>query len=424
MVVLIKQAKIVDPASPKHGEEMDVLIRDGRIEQIDTGLAPPKGATLIDEAGTCLSAGWLDIGAQPGDPGFEHREDLQTLGRTAAAGGFTALAVAPNTFPCVDSKSQVQYLLHNSREALVELYPIGAVSAHCEGKDLTEMLDMRQAGAVAFSDGALAIQHGGLMMRALLYVKAFDGIVLNLPFDRSIAVDGQMHEGYISTVLGLKGIPSMAEELMAIRDISLAAYTGSRVLIHGISAAETVELIRAAKARGEQVFASTPALNLALDDRRLEGFDSLCKVLPPLRSAADREALLQGLADGTIDLVVSNHVPLEEEAKSLEFPYADFGAIGLETVYPILQTHLGDRLSIERIVELLAVRPRQLLGLPAPSIEVGAPANLTLFQPDATWTYEQRHILSRSANTPLIGTTFRGRVLAVVNRGQLSIRQE
>lgn len=421
MDLLIKNAIIIDPSGDHHNRKVDVWIRDGIIEQIEGGISAP-GAQVIDAAGGYVSAGWMDIGVHTGDPGYEHREDLQSVAAAAAAGGFTAIACQPNTNPAADNKSAILYVRNHSRDGLVDCYPIGAVSSQCAGKDITEMMDMHSAGAVAFSDGKNSLQDSGLMMRALQYVTTFGGVVINQPLDGGIAWEGQMHEGFTSTSLGLKGIPALAEELMVQRDLELLAYTGSRLHLANISTAGAVQRIREAKARGLRVTCSVAALSLCFSDTDLQDFDTNLKVLPPLRSAEDRDALLQGLCDGTIDIISANHVPLEEEVKKLEFPFAKFGATGLETAFAAARTALGDRMSLENLVSCLAHRPRRLFGLEAPHIAEGRPANLTLFDPDCEWTVTDGHLHSRSHNSPWIGRRLRGAVLAVVNHNQSAIR--
>lgn len=422
MHLLIREAVVIDPSSSFHRKRVDIRIQEGIITQIGPEL-PVEDAEILPANDAFVSPGWFDMGVQACDPGFEHREDLNSVRAAAAAGGYTGIAVFPNTQPVLDSKSGVEYIRQRTSGGLVDVYPIGAVSQNCEGRDITEMLDMRAAGALAFSDGSRPVQHAGLLLRALLYVKSFGGLVLNRPLEDSIAGGGQMHEGYISTSLGLKGIPTLAEEIMVTRDIYLAEYTDSRIHLHNISCARSVELIRAAKARGIKVTASVPVLNLLMTDEALAGFDTNFKVLPPLRSKVDREALLEGLADGTIDCLSSNHVPLEEETKKLEFPYAKFGSIGLETAFAVTCTALQKQFTPEQWVEKAAVAPRNLLGLAIPSITENAPANLTLFDPAVPWTFGAGDIRSKSGNTSLIGKEFQGKVLGVINNRRWEILQ-
>ena len=411
--MLIKNATIISPASTHHQKKRDILIKKGTIIQIKARI-DEKAKQTIDLKGACVSPGWLDIGVHTGDPGFEQREDMKTVTRAAAAGGYTGIVSWPNTHPVIDGRSEVLYLKNESRKGPVECFPIGAISENCEGKDITEMYDMNAAGAVAFSDGLNSIQNAGMMLRALQYVKAFDGLVINHPCDASIAGDGQIHEGLVSTSLGMKGIPHMAEEVMVQRDIYLAEYTNSRLHLANLSTAGSVELVRRAKKRGVQVTASVALMNLIFEDEVIEEFDTNVKVWPPLREATDRKALLKGIQDGTIDLLSSNHTPLEEEAKKLEFPYADYGAIGLETSYAAIQSHLGKLLSSENFVQLLAIAPREILRLSIPKVVEGEPANLTLFDPKAKWVFSTGDIRSRSRNTPFLGETFTGKVLGVI----------
>ncbi len=420
-MLLIKNAKILSPGSSHHGKKRDLSIdRKGRIQSIRAKLEDSR-AKVLEAKGAYVSPGWMDVGVQVGDPGFEHREDLQSVAAAAAAGGFTAIAAQPNTEPAIHSKSEVLYLSKSMADNLIDLYPLGAVSQACAGVDITEIYDMHQAGAIAFSDGQKSIQNGGLMMRALQYVKAINGVVINAPHDESIAGGGQIHEGRMSTALGMKGLPALAEELMLQRDLYLLAYTDSRLHVSNVSTAGAVALIREAKQKGLRVTASVAAMNLALTDEVLEGFETNYKVLPPLRGKSDVAALKRGLQDGTIDFISSNHTPLEGEAKKLEFPYAQFGVLGLQTLFPLVNTHLGDRFKAEDWARLLAIRPREAFGLPVPEIREKEMANLTIFSTEEDWTLEASAIRSKSRNTPFIGQGFTGRVLGVVNKGQTAL---
>lgn len=414
MKLLLRNAVITDTTSAHNGKQVDLLIDQGIIGQIGTDLAVQEVDKMMDLNGALLSPGWLDIGAQTGDPGLEHREDLEHIAEAAVAGGYTSIACFPNTEPCVHSKSEVHYILQSTREYLTDFLPIGAVSQDCSGKEITEMLDMRAAGAVAFSDGKHPVTHAGLLLRALLYAKSFDGVILNHPHDVSIIPGGQMHEGIVSTQLGMRGIPDLAESLMVQRDIDLLAYSDSRLHVHNISSAGSVALIRAAKREGLKITCSVPAINLFFLESDLQDFNALLKVLPPLRTDKDRRAIIEGLQDGTIDIITSNHVPLEVEAKQLEFSYAEFGAIGLETAYATAQTALGTALSPAQLVDKLSIQARKILNVEIPSIETGNQAELTVFDPNAEWTFEEKDIRSKSKNTPFLGRKLKGRVLAVI----------
>ncbi len=414
MQLLIRDARVVDPGSPHHGEIRDILIEAGKIRRIAPGLDAP-GVQVFPYEGAWVSPGWMDVGAQVCDPGLEHREDLASAAAAAAAGGYTAIAPFPNTVPPLSSKAEVAYLLSKSSGSPVAFFPIGSISENGAGKQIAELMDMAQAGAVAFSDGAHAIRHSGLMLRALQYVRSFGGLVINRPFDEELAFDGQVHEGLVSLGLGFRGIPNLAEDMMVQRDLSLNGYAGSRLHIYGISSGRSVQLIREAKAAGMHVTCSVPVLNIAFDDRALGDYDVNFKVLPPLRGAEDRQLLIEGVLDGTIDLVVSNHVPLETEQKLVEFPYAEFGAIGLETTFGLLNKSLSGILEVEALIHILAFRPREVLGLPIPRVREGEKANLTVFDPARTWKVDANTLCSKSRNTPLDGVELKGQVLGIVH---------
>ena len=411
-MLLIKKGKITDPNSPYNGQKLDILIRDGRIIEVGKKIQV-KDVPVLDLGDLHISIGWLDIGAQVGEPGFEHREDLATVTAAGAAGGYTGLACFPNTHPVVQSKSEVQFLKNHS--GLVDFYPIGALSVACAGKDFAEIYDMYHSGAVAFSDGSNPIQSTGLMKRGLEYVKGINGLLINHPSDASMARGGQIHEGEVSTRLGMKGIPALAETLMLKRDLDLLEYTGSKLHIHNISTAGSVKLIKEIKQKHNNLSASVSIMNLIADHDALETFDVNYKVLPPLRTPGDRKALIKGLKNGIIEVINSNHTPLETESKKLEFPYADFGVIGLETTYALLNTHLGDQLSQEDFVRFLAINTRKILGLPIPSIREGEEANLTLFQPLKEWNFTKSDVYSKSKNTPFLNKSFRGKVAGIIN---------
>lgn len=422
-MILIKNVTIIDARSKHHRKKRDLLIRNGKIESIKSKIDAPK-VKVLQAAGAMVSIGWLDVGVQTGDPGYEHREDLQTVSAAAAAGGYTGIACLPNTSPAIQSKSEVLYLKNNSRNNLVDFFPIGAVSQNCEGGDITEMYDMHHAGAVAFSDGKKSIQDSGLMKRALEYVKAFDGLIINHPHDKSIACNGQINEGVISTSLGMKGISSLSEELMVQRDIYLAEYSNSKLHVANISSETSETLISTAKQNGLNVTSSVSILNLIFSDNEMMDFNTQFKVIPPLRTAKDVKALRKGLKNGTIDIITSNHTPIEEEGKKLEFLNADFGALGLQTTYALYNTHLTRVIKVEKFIDKIAHQPRQILKLDLPKIEEGATANLTIFDPNKKWTFSKKDILSKSKNSPIIGMELKGKVLGVVNNGKIKIFEE
>lgn len=413
---LIQSATILHPESPLNGQTLDVLISDGKISEIAKKIdASDKNLIIIDAKGQFLSPGFLDINANFGEPGLETKEDMNTGCAAAAAGGFTAVALMPNTQPPIHSKAEVSYLLNKSQHNLVDIFPIGCISHHREGKELAEMFDMKDSGAIAFSDGNKPVSNAGLMSRALLYTKSFNGLIFSYAEDQDIAAKGKMNEGVMSTFLGMKGNPSLAEELMVSRDLYLAEYNDARIHFSTISTERTVDLIRKAKKAGVKVSCDVAAHQLVFTEENLEGFDSQFKVKPPLRTKADQKALIAGLKDGTIDAIVSQHTPHEIEFKDVEFEIASFGIIGLQTVLPLA---LKSGLSPEQIVEKLAISPRKLMGIEIPSFDLGISANFILFNPLEKWTLNEDSNKSKSFNSPLMGQELTGKVNFVCNNEQ------
>lgn len=414
MNLLIKSATILDPGSSFHQQVADILIENGVITRIADDI--DADAELFDAEGKYVSPGFFDLNCNVGELGLETKEDLRSGTVAAAAGGFTGIALMPNTQPPVHSKSEVEYLLNRSKGNLVDVYPLGTISQKREGKDLAEMYDMYQSGARAFTDGSRPVQDAGLMERALLYAQGFDALVFSYPEDTAIAGKAKVNEGEISTLLGMKGIPSLAEELMVARDLYLAEYTVSRIHFTTISTARSVELIREAKRKGIEVTCDVAAHHLILTDEALLGFDSLYKVKPPLRTADDVAALIKGLKDGTIDAIVSQHTPHEIEFKDVEFEVAEYGIIGLQTAFSLA---IKAGLPVELIVEKLAVNPREILGVELPVIAEDEKANIVVFDTDTEWEYTSANNKSKSANSPYIGQRLKGKVLLTYNNQQI-----
>lgn len=415
MNVVLKSALIIDPSSPHNGKRTDVLIENGTITKMGSQL---EGASVIESGNLCVSPGWLDLQADFCDPGNEQKETIDSGAAAAAAGGYTGVLLMPSTHPPIQTKSEVEYLRRKAQGLAVDIYPAGALSQGLEGKDMAELYDMHVAGAKAFTDGHKPLSNAGLLVRALMYAKNFNGCVMARCDERSISLDGKMNEGPVSTALGLKGIPALAEELMVARNIYLAEYAEAPLHFMSISTARSVELIREAKKRGLPVTASVNIANLVWDDSALNDFDTNYKVNPPLRSRTDIGALLAALADGTIDAITSDHTPEDPESKVVEFDLAAFGIIALESTFALART-AAPQLSTEKLVELFALRPRRLLGLETPVIKEGAAANLTFFDPDTTWTYSEKDTRSLSRNTPVPGMTLKGKALGIINKGQL-----
>lgn len=420
MRILIRQALVYDTASPHHGLRKDILVDKGIIQKIANKISDP-GATKVESDNLCISTGWIDLGTYTGDPGYEYREDLETVTAAAARGGYTGIATLPNTNPRTHSKSEIAYLLNRTKDNIVTCYPLGAVSMNCEGKDLAEIYDMHRSGAVAFTDGRQAIQNGGLMLRGLLYVKGIKGVIINRPHDRSIAADGHMNEGVVSTTLGLKGIPDIGEHLMLQRDLSLCAYTDSRYHAMHISSAESVSLIKNALKSKLDVSASVAYMNLVATEQELSTFKTAYKVLPPLRKESDRKALIKGLKEGTISTISANHIPIDDDHKIVEFSSAKFGASGLETCFAAINTHLSKSVGLDILIERLTSGPREILGLEDAPIKRGAPATLTLFDPDADFLLKRSDFQSKSSNSPFADKPLKGKVLGVINGKKSSL---
>lgn len=413
MKLLIKNARVTDPASPHNGQTADIFIENGTITRIGNNL-PVSADKTIDISGLYVSPGWVDVFANFADPGYEYKETLETGAAAAAAGGFTDVMVIPNTKPVLQNKAAVEYVTHKSQQLPVSIHPIGAITKNTEGKELAEMYDMKTSGAVAFSDGLYCVQSAGLLVKALQYVKAFDGIIIQLPDDKSINPHGLINEGIVSTQLGLPGKPAMAEELVVERDIKLARYAESKLHFTGVSTGKSLEYIKNGKQEGTGISCSVTPYHLFFCDEDMATYDTNLKVNPPLRHKEDREALRKAVAAGDVDCIATHHLPHEFDSKVMEFEYAKFGMIGLETTYAALCTALPD-VAQEQWVQLLAINPRNIFGLPPVSIKEGAKAVLTLFEPGRKWIFTEENIKSKSKNTPFAGTAFTGKVTGIIN---------
>ena len=422
MEVHIRKARIIDPQSAFHDKVVDLLVDQGIIKNIAASITS-KAKTVIEAKGLCVSPGWVDVFADYREPGFEHKETIHSGLDAAAAGGFTDVLLAPNTQPTLSNKSSIQFVLQKANGHITGLHPVGAATQNTDGKDLAEMLDMHANGAVAFSDGWKPMQHAALMMKALEYVKAFHGTLIQLPVDASLAAGGLMNEGIVSTGLGMAGIPALAESIMVHRDIELLRYTDSKLHITGVSTAESLELIRKAKTDGLAITCSVTPYHLALTDGSLTGYDSAYKVSPPLRTEADRMAMIAGLKDGTIDCIATHHRPHEWDAKAKEFEYASDGMAVQETAYNILWDTLKEYIGIDRLVEAMTIMPRVIFGLAPQEISKGSNANMTIFTTTGSHTLTRGTARSLAQNNPFTDKKLSGKVLGIINNGQVHLNK-
>lgn len=417
MKLLIKQAQVIAPSSPLNGKKQDILIENGKITRIADSITG-QADQVISEEGICVSPGWMDIFADFADPGQEYRETIETGAWAAAAGGFTDVMLIPNTSPVTDTKAQADYLVQKGKQTPVNIHPIAAITRKTEGKDLAEMYDMHQAGAIAFGDGINPVQRAGLLLKALQYVKTIDGTVIQLPDDNSIGANGLMNEGIVSTRMGLPGKPIVAEELMVARDIKLARYTESRLHFTGISSPKSLEYIKRGKEGGIQISCSITPYQAFFCDEDLAGYNTHLKLNPPLRTRNDMLAIRQALLDGSVDCIASHHLPQHWDGKACEFEYARYGMISLETMFAVVTT-IG--LDPQTFVQMQAVNARRLFGLPVPEIAEGADACLTIFAPAAAFTPDEKNIRSKSKNSPFTGMPLKGKVIGIVNKAQVHL---
>jgi dihydroorotase len=422
MKVLIKKAKVIAQNSPYHNKVVDVFIENGIIKEI--GNIETKADKVIEGKDLHISVGFMDMRAFSKEPGFESMESLESLSEAAAKGGFTEVAIMPNTKPIIQSKESIKYFQHFSENSLVTLFPTAAVTKDLKGEDFTEMWDLLGAGVIAFTDGTKPLWNSDILYKTLQYLYPKKALLMNRAEETTLSAFGQMHEGIASTMMGTKGIPSEAEELMIMRDLKLLEYadlkhTNSLLHFSCISTTAAVKLIKKAKANGLPVSCDIAAHQLAFTDEDLSGFDTNLKVNPPFRSKRDIKALQKGLAEGTIDAIVSDHNPLDEEHKNMEFDLADFGVIGLQTAFSSAITYAEQNL--ETVISCFTSNPRAILKIHQPIIQVGEKANLTIFNPEESFTFEKKDIVSKSKNSPFIGKELKGKIIATFNKGLYQI---
>ncbi|EAZ94663.1 dihydroorotase [Flavobacteria bacterium BAL38] len=414
--VILKQTKIIDASSPFHNQTMDIKIENGTITQIEKEISASSGFEVVAIPNLHISQGWMDSSVSFGEPGYEDRETIENGLKVAAKSGFTAVMLQPNSNPTIDNQSQVRFVLDKAKNHATSLYPIGALTKGSEGTDLAELYDMKNAGAIAFGDYKKALQNANLQKIALQYVQDFDGLIITFCQDNTLKGIGIANEGVISTKLGMKGIPALAEELQVARNLFLLEYTGGKLHIPTISTQGSITLIKAAKAKGLDITCSVAVHNLVLNEEVLMGFDSRYKVLPPLRDEATRKALIDAVLDGTIDCITSDHNPLDIELKKLEFDLAKDGTIGLESAFGALSTVLP----IEVVINKLTAS-KLIFKTNNPSIAIGNKADISLFTTEDNWTFGKENILSKSKNSAFLAQKMKGKAIGIYNNGQLII---
>ena len=419
MNTLLKSATIINPSSAYHQQQKDILIIDGIITKIADKITPNDKDTVVALKNLHVSMGWFDTSVSFGEPGFEERETIKNGLNVAAKSGFTAVAINANTNPVIDNKSAVEFLINKSSGFATKLYPIGALTQESKGIDMAELYDMQQSGAIAFADYNTPIENDNLLKVALQYAQNFDGRIFSFPKNSSIAGEGIVNEGINSTRLGLKGIPALAEHLQIARDLFLLEYTGGKLHIPTISTKKSVSLIQEAKKKGLDISCSVAAHHLVLTDDELPGFDSKYKVNPPLRTNEDIKALRKGVTSGVIDIITSDHNPIDIENKKVEFSNAKDGTIGLESLFGAVNSALDPT----DFIETITCKPRKIFNITIPKIEEGSQADLTLFNPEGNHVFSLADVLSTSKNSIFIDKKLKGKAYGIFANNQLILNQ-
>lgn len=420
MKIILKQIKIIDP-SLSLNEVNDILIEDGEIKKIgNINEDELKSSKIFEMHGKIVAPGFFDMHVHLREPGREDEETIETGSNAAAAGGFTGIACMPNTNPAIDSAEVVRFIKEKASNHLVDVFPIGAATLNRKGESISPILELFEAGAVAFSDDGNAIKSAGILRNVLEYSKITNAPIIEHCEDESLA-DGAMNESFTSTLLGLPGIPTVAEDLIVARDIMMAEFVDAKIHIAHISSKKSVELVREAKKKGIKVTAEVTPHHFALTDDSLKSFDTNYKMNPPLRTKEDVEAIIEGLKDGTIDCIASDHAPHSIEEKEMEFIYAPNGVVGLETQIGLAISELVKKkhLTIEQLIEKFAINPRKILNLEIPKIVIGKKANLTIIDPDLIWTVDISKFKSKSKNSPFDKKLLTGKSIAVINNNKM-----
>ncbi len=420
MNILIKNGHVIDPAN-KVDEKLDILVSDGKISNLGrSGSIPADGAQVIDAAGRLVVPGLIDMHVHLREPGFEYKETIATGTAAAKAGGFTSVCCMPNTNPVNDNRSITEFILSQARGASARVYPIGAITKGSNGEELAEMGELHQSGCIAVSDDGKPVMNASIMRRAMEYSRIFDMLIISHCEDNSLSCKGVMNEGAVSTELGLRGIPCAAEEVMTGRDILLAEYTGCRLHIAHVSTAGSVRMIRDAKARGVKVTAETCPHYFTLTDEAVRGYNTMAKMNPPLRTAEDVAAIKQGLKEGTIDVIATDHAPHGMDEKSGEFDYASFGIVGLETSLGLTLKLVDEGvLSLHEAIRKLSSNPARVLKIGRGTLSVGAGSDITIIDPKTEWIVDASQFKSRARNTPFDGWKLKGKAVQTIVGGRV-----
>jgi dihydroorotase len=419
MKIVLRQVTIIDKSSPHHLKTVDVLIDQGIIQSIGNDIK--TDAREIKIPGLHISTGWVDMQCTIGEPGFEQRETLKTAASAALHGGFTTIAMLPSTQPVIDQRVHAESIISSSSKLPVQILPLGAMTMNREGQEMTEMIDLSEVGVTAFSDGKRSVQNPKLLELILVYAQNRDAIIIHHADTPALSVNGIMNEGKSSIHLGLKGIPSVAEVMAVQRDIEILKYTGGRLHFPILTTKDSIDQIRKNKPLLKGVSCGVAPHYLLFSESSLENFDPLYKVSPPYRTTEDIHALIDGLKDGTIDVICSDHTPIEEEQKNNELEHALPGIINLETMFAAARTATYQHIELSDLIEKITTNPRKLLGLNMPVIQEGEQTNLTFFLPDHKWTFSAKDIKSKSKNTPFIGFEFTGKVAGVYTKESLTL---
>jgi len=417
MNLLIQGATIIEPDSGLHRQKKDIFIEGETIRSIEDAIDPASAENTVDASGLCISPGWMDLRVNFCDPGFENQEDLHTGTKAAAAGGFTHVGLLPQTEPPLSSKSQLHYIKTKAPYTATTLHPLATISKPDKTAEITEMVDLHHNGAMAFTDGARPVNDAGFLKRAMLYTRSFNGLLMVHPENPDLKGNGEVNEGTVNVAMGLNGNPAIAEHIAIANHLDLVRYTGGRLHLSNITTGRSLAQIQDAKKEGLPVSCDVSIHHLLFTEQDLMDFNTNLKFMPPLRTAADKNELKAGLKAGTIDAVVSNHSPALYEHKACEFPLASYGAIGTQTLFSLLLEAFDQDTFLNHVIQRLYQGPKNQLGLPASTLQERNYADLTLFNPNETWTYNHKTNYSRSQNSPYYGSVLTGKVHGIVNNG-------